>query len=144
MDIDKEVQPNVEMAMKIPVTVATGGGGGSPAATPRGATALGSNRPLPLLLPWTWCWCQFLFSAGFVFRRSCTGNILRIRRNESRSSYFTVTKTESREETEKSQEAAAPCLGAGRPLAAPRGGVAPSGTHPPGPSAYIFICSGKT
>ena len=32
--------------------------------------------------------CQFLFSAVFVFQKSCTGNILGIGRNKNRSSYF--------------------------------------------------------
>jgi hypothetical protein len=32
--------------------------------------------------------CQFLFSAVFVFQKSCTGNILRIGRNKSQTSYF--------------------------------------------------------
>ena len=39
--------------------------------------------------------CQFLFSAVFVFQKSCTGNILGIGRNKSRSQYFTETKTKS-------------------------------------------------
>ena len=59
--------------------------------------------------------CQFLFSAIFVFQESCSGNILGIGRNKSRSSYFSVTKTESKGETEKSREAATPPLGAGPP-----------------------------
>jgi hypothetical protein len=32
--------------------------------------------------------CQFLFSTTFVFQKSYTGNILRIGRNESQTSYF--------------------------------------------------------
>lgn len=32
--------------------------------------------------------CQFLFSAVFVFQKSCTGNILGIGRNKSPRSYF--------------------------------------------------------
>jgi hypothetical protein len=53
--------------------------------------------------------------------------------------YFIVTKMESRGETKRCQEAATPCLGAGHPLAVPRGGVAPSGAHRPRSSAYLFI-----
>jgi hypothetical protein len=49
---------------------------------------------------------QFLFSAVFVFQKSYTGNILGIGRNESRSSYLPDSKTESKGETENSQEAA--------------------------------------
>jgi hypothetical protein len=41
-----------------------------------------------------------LFSAIFVFQKSYTGNILRIGRNESRSSYLPDMKTESKGETE--------------------------------------------
>ena len=44
-----------------------------------------------------------------------SGNILGIGRNKSRSSYFSVTKTESKGETEKSREVATPPLGAGPP-----------------------------
>jgi hypothetical protein len=63
--------------------------------------------------------CQFLFSAVFVFQKSYTGNILRIGRNKSRSSYFTDTKTESKVEMEEGQEAATPGGGTGAPLATP-------------------------
>jgi hypothetical protein len=59
--------------------------------------------------------CQFLFSAIFVFQKSYTGNILGIGRNESQSSYLPDTKTESKGETESSQEAHAPYGGAGHP-----------------------------
>ena len=70
--------------------------------------------------------CQFLFSAVFVFQKSCTGNILGTGRNKSRSSYFHVTKTESEGESKKRHEAASPALAAGPGLATPRGGVAAS------------------
>jgi hypothetical protein len=59
--------------------------------------------------------CQFLFSAIFVFQKSYIVNILRIGRNKSRSSYFADTKTESKGETEKGQEAATPWGGAAYP-----------------------------
>ena len=88
--------------------------------------------------------CQFLFSAVFVFQKSCTGNILGIGRNKSRSSYFTVTKTEPEGETEKSHEVATPPLGACPPLDAPRHGVGPSGAHLPRPSAYKLHSDAKT
>jgi hypothetical protein len=79
----------------------------------------------------------------FVFQKSYTGNILGIGRNKSQSSYFPDTKTESKGETEKSQEAATPGGGAGPPLAAPPCGVGPSSAHRPRPSAYKFTLSGK-
>jgi hypothetical protein len=69
--------------------------------------------------------CQFLFSAVFVFQKSYIGNILGIGRNESQSSYLHDMKMESKVETEKSQEAAAPWGGAAYPLAAPACGVGP-------------------
>jgi hypothetical protein len=72
--------------------------------------------------------CQFLFSAVFIFQKSYTGNIPGIGRNEAQSSYFAVTKTESKGETEKGQEAATPGSGAGHPLAMPLGGVGPRST----------------
>jgi hypothetical protein len=52
--------------------------------------------------------CQFLFFAVFVFQKSYTGNILGIGQNESQNSYLPDTNTESKGETESSQEAAAP------------------------------------
>jgi hypothetical protein len=64
--------------------------------------------------------CHFLFSAIFVFQKSYTENILRIGRNEAQSSYFTVTETESKAETEEGQEAATPGGGVGPPGRATR------------------------
>ncbi|XP_071681554.1 uncharacterized protein [Lolium perenne] len=55
-----------------------------------------------------------------------------------------TAKTESRGEMKGHHEAATPALGAAHALVAPRGGVGPSGTHRPRPSAYLFTCSGKT
>jgi hypothetical protein len=71
--------------------------------------------------------CQFLFSAIFVFQKSYIGNILRIGRNKSRSSYLSNAKTESKGETETSQEPATPGGGAAQPLASPPYGVGPLG-----------------
>jgi hypothetical protein len=56
--------------------------------------------------------CQFLFSAIFLFQVFTQGNILRIGRNKSQSSYFADTKTESKEDTETSQEPTTPGGGA--------------------------------
>jgi hypothetical protein len=70
--------------------------------------------------------CQFLFSAIFLFQIFTKGNILRIGRNEAQSSYFAVTYTKSKGETEKSREAATPYGVVGPPLAVPPHGVDPS------------------
>jgi hypothetical protein len=67
--------------------------------------------------------CQFLFSAVFVFEKSYTRNILRIGRNEARSSYFPRHETESKAETEEGQEVATPPGGVGPPLTTPPPGV---------------------
>jgi hypothetical protein len=87
--------------------------------------------------------CQFLFSAVFVFQKSYIGNILGIGRNKSQSFYLPDTKTESKGEAEKTQDAATPGGGAGPPLATPPCGVGPSSAHQPRPSAYKFTLSGK-
>jgi hypothetical protein len=47
-----------------------------------------------------------------MFQKSYTGNILRIGRNEARSSYFSRHETESKAEMEEGQEAATPPGGA--------------------------------
>jgi hypothetical protein len=49
-----------------------------------------------------------LFSAVFVFQKSYTGNILRIGRNKSRTSYFSQSETKSEDETEGGQSLATP------------------------------------
>ena len=58
--------------------------------------------------------------------------------------FFSDTKTESKAETEEGAEVATPCLGAGHLLAAPRGGVGPSGAHRPHHSAYKLPPDTKT
>jgi hypothetical protein len=63
----------------------------------------------------------------FEFQKSYKGNILGIGRNQARSPYFAVTYTESKGETERSQEVATPGGGAGHPLAVPLCGVGPLG-----------------
>jgi hypothetical protein len=87
--------------------------------------------------------CQFLFSAVFLFQVFTEGNILRIGRNKSQSSYFADMKTESKGETETSREAATPGGGVAHPLAMPPLGVGPSGAHRPRPSSYKFTSSRK-
>jgi hypothetical protein len=84
-----------------------------------------------------------LFSVVFVFQKSYTGNILGIGRNKSQNSYFFRSVTESKAETEGCQRAAAPCHGAGQPLATPGYGVGPWPTLWRRPSAYIFPSTGK-
>ena len=71
-----------------------------------------------------------LFSAVFVFQKSCTGNILGIGRNKSRSQYFTETKTKSGGGTKRRHRAATPALGAAWAWPAPRHGVGPPGAQP--------------
>jgi hypothetical protein len=79
-----------------------------------------------------------LFSAIFMFQKSYTGNILKIGRNKSQSSYFSRSVTESKAKTEGSQEAATPPHGTGHPR--PRQGLvwAPS---PPSDAALPPIYS---
>ena len=87
--------------------------------------------------------CQFLFSAVFGFRKVVQEIFSERDRMKAKVPIFPDMKTESRADTEKSHEAASPALGAGPPLAAPRGGVGPSGTHRPRPSAHILPPSQK-
>jgi hypothetical protein len=69
-----------------------------------------------------------LFSAIFVFQKSYTGNILRIGRNKSRTSYFYRSFAKTEDDTERGQRLATP-QGA-RPSPWPR----PPMVSPPGPS----------
>jgi hypothetical protein len=85
-----------------------------------------------------------LFFAVFVFQKSYTGNILGIGRNKSQSSYFSRSVTESKDETEGSQEAAMPPHGAGHPQAMPGAGVGPWSTSWRRPSPYIFPLKRKS
>jgi hypothetical protein len=78
-----------------------------------------------------------------VFEKSYTGNILRIGRNKSQSSYFSRSVTESKVETEGSQEAATPPHGAVHPQVALGAGVGPWSTFWRRPSTYIFPLTGK-
>src|SRR5215218_9926857 len=71
-----------------------------------------------------------LFSAVFVFQKSCTGDILGIGRNKSRSQYCTETKTKSRGGSKRCHRAAKPTLGATWTWPAPRGGLGPPGSPP--------------
>jgi hypothetical protein len=73
--------------------------------------------------------CQFPISAIFVFQKSYTGNILGIGRNNSQSSYFSRSMTESKDETEGSQRASTPPHGTGHPW--PRRGLVWAPGPPP-------------
>jgi hypothetical protein len=79
-----------------------------------------------------------LFSAIFVFQKSYTGNILRIRRNKSQSSYFSWHKTESKAETEGSQRAATPPMAWATPWPR-RGLVWAPGTPPDAALPPIYV-----
>jgi hypothetical protein len=76
---------------------------------------------------------SFLFFVIFMFQKSYIENILRIARNKSRSSYFFWHETESKAETEESQEPATPWGGAASPWP----------TSWRCPSAYIFSLTRK-
>ena len=78
--------------------------------------------------------CQFLFSAVFVFQKSCTGNILGIARDKDPKSYFSVTKLEPEDEVQEGLEGLRQGPGAGPGLAAPSLCLADSGT----PSRRLF------
>ena len=78
--------------------------------------------------------CQFLFSAVFVFQKSCTGNILRIARDKNPKSYFPVTKTEPEDEVQEVLEGPRQGPGEGPGLAAPGLCLADSGP----PSRRLF------
>jgi hypothetical protein len=71
--------------------------------------------------------CQFPVFCCFVFQKSYTGNILGIRRNKSRTSYFYRSLVKTEDETEGGQGPASPPGGAAQPW--PR----PPVVRPPGP-----------
>ena len=88
--------------------------------------------------------CQFLFSAVFGSRKAVRAIFSEFDETKAKPPIFSDPKTESKAETEKCWEVATPCLGAGHLLAAPRGGVGPSGAHRPRPSAYKLPPDAKT
>jgi len=63
--------------------------------------------------------CQFLFSAVFVFQKSCTVNILGIARDKIPGSYFSVTKPEPEGEQQRANRVARHGPGAANPWPAP-------------------------
>ena len=83
------------------------------------------------------------FSAVFRFRKTYTGNILGIARDENPPSYIAVTYTETEGKTEGGCGAPTPPGGAGPTPGAPGGGVGPTG-HPWGQAfAHIYLFDGK-
>jgi hypothetical protein len=85
-----------------------------------------------------------LFSAVFVFQKCCTGNILGIGRNKSRTSYFYRSYAKTEDETEGRQGLGSPQGGAAQPLAAPPHGETAWSTSWRCPFAYKFPSTGKT
>ena len=78
--------------------------------------------------------CQFLFSAVFVFQKSCTGNILGIARDKNPVSYFSVTKTKPEGEQQGASQVARQGPGTANPWPTPGLCLADSGT----PSRRLF------
>jgi hypothetical protein len=85
-----------------------------------------------------------LFSAVFVFQKSYTGNILRIGRNKSRTSYFYRSFAKTEDETEGGQELGSPPGGATQPLAVPTYGETAWSHLWRCPFAYKVPSMGKT
>src|SRR3954453_21227501 len=73
--------------------------------------------------------CQFLFSAVFVFQKSCTGNILGIARDKLPVPYNHVTKTVLEDDLRGASQVARPQPGAARAWPAPGWRLGPLG-HP--------------
>ena len=84
--------------------------------------------------------CQFLFSAVFVFQKSCTGNILGIAWDKNPVSYFSVTKTKLEGEQQKTSREATQGPGASKPW--PMCG--PPWPPPTPPLRPYILCLGKT
>ena len=79
--------------------------------------------------------CQFLFSAVFVFQKSCTGNILGIARDKAPVPYFSVTKTKPEGEQQGASQVARQGPGAANPWPAPGLCLGPPGLRRPRPFA---------
>ena len=87
--------------------------------------------------------CQFLFSAIFVFQKSCTGNILGISWDKVLVPYFHVTKTVPEGDLKGGSQVARPGPGAAWPWPAPGGGLGPPGRLRLRLFVHIFSASGK-
>ena len=87
--------------------------------------------------------CQFLFSAVFVFQKSCTLNILGIARDKAPVPYFSVTKPEPEGKQQGASQVARQGPGAARPGPAPGLCLGPPGLRRLRLFAHIFSVSGK-
>src|SRR3954454_6115058 len=84
--------------------------------------------------------CQFLFSAVFVFQKSCTGNILGIARDKLPVPYNHVTKTVSEDDLRGASQVARPHPGAARAWPVP----GPTWAPPTPPLRLFILRFGKT
>src|SRR4051794_18147423 len=82
--------------------------------------------------------CQFMFSAFFVFQKSCTGNIIGIARDKVPVPYFFVTKTKPEGELKGGNRVARHVPGAASPGPAPSLCLGPPGLRRLRPFAYLF------
>src|SRR3954447_153199 len=87
--------------------------------------------------------CQFLFSAIFVFQKSCTGNILRIAWDKFPVPYFHVTKLEPEGDLKGGSQVARQGPGTDWPWPAPGSCLGPLGRLRLRLFAHIFSVSGK-
>src|SRR3954468_8202432 len=87
--------------------------------------------------------CQFLFSAVFVFQKSCTENILGITWDKFPVPYFHVMKLEPERDLKGGSQVARQGPGAGLPWPAPGGCMGPPGRLRLLLFAHIFSASEK-
>src|SRR3954452_12456335 len=87
--------------------------------------------------------CQFLFSALFVFQKSCTGNILGIAWGQLPALLNHVTKTVSEGDLRGGCQVARPHPGAARPWPAPGWHLGPPGRPRLRLFTHVFLVSGK-
>src|SRR4051812_47009899 len=73
--------------------------------------------------------CEFLFSAVFVFQKSCTENILGIARDKNPGPYFSVTKPEPEGEQQRASRVSRDGPGAAIPGPALGVSLGPLGLH---------------
>src|SRR3954463_4999849 len=81
--------------------------------------------------------CQFLFSAVFVFQKSCTGNILGITRDKLPVPYNHVTKTVPEDDLRGASQVARPHPGAAKAWPTPGWRLGPPG-RPDSASSPIY------
>src|SRR3954447_14847259 len=83
--------------------------------------------------------CQFLFSAVFVFQKSCTENILGIARDRLSVPYNHVTKTVPEDDLRGASQVARPNPGAARPWPGLGGVWAHLGAHDSASSPIYYL-----